>query len=106
MLFKLQGKKQIAEDRKTLKAELKRLEWETKRNEIIHLIFMLLIAIFMINKYPNLSIGQCVVIFIINLYANIYPILVQRYNRARIIGLRKRDVKNLKRNDQLTSRFT
>ena len=74
-----------------LKAELKRLEWETRRNEVIHLLALLLTVCILVFRLPQLSIIEFLVIFAINLYLNVYPIFVQRYNRFRIMRLlRKR----------------
>lgn len=70
-----------------LKVELKRLEWETKRNEVIHLLALLLITCILLVKSPQLSAMQILLIFAINLYVNMYPIFVQRYNRLRIVRL-------------------
>jgi hypothetical protein len=70
-----------------LKVELKRLEWGTKRNEVIHLLALLLITCILLVKSPQLSAMQVLLIFAINLYVNVYPIFVQRYNRLRIVRL-------------------
>jgi glycosyl-4,4'-diaponeurosporenoate acyltransferase len=67
--------------------KLKRLEWETKRNEVIHLLALLLITCILLVKSPQLSAMQVLLIFAINLYVNVYPIFVQRYNRLRIVRL-------------------
>lgn len=68
-------------------AELKRLEWETRRNEVIHLLALLLTGCFLVFKSLQLSTVQFLVIVAINLYVNVYPIFVQRYNRLRILRL-------------------
>ncbi len=70
-----------------LKAELKRLEWETRRNEVIHSLALLLTVCFLVFRLPQLSMGQFLVIFAINLYLNVYPIFLQRYNRFRSMRL-------------------
>jgi glycosyl-4,4'-diaponeurosporenoate acyltransferase len=70
-----------------LKVELKRLEWGTKRNEVFHLLALLLITCILLVKSPQLSAMQVLLIFAINLYVNVYPIFVQRYNRLRIVRL-------------------
>ncbi len=47
LLFHLRGKKAaIQGGREVLKAELKRLEWETRRNEVIHSLALLLTVFF------------------------------------------------------------
>jgi glycosyl-4,4'-diaponeurosporenoate acyltransferase len=86
LLFRLRGKKEIQGSR-VLKDELERLEWQTKRNEVIHLLAMFFIGCILVVKSPQLSIVQILFIFTINLYVNVYPIFVQRYNRFRIMKL-------------------
>ena len=91
LLFYLRGKKAAMQGgQEVLKAELKRLEWETRRNEVIHLLALLLTGCFLVFRFPQLSIVQFLVIFAINLYLNIYPIFLQRYNRFRITRLLKK----------------
>ncbi|MBC7878164.1 MAG: hypothetical protein H7Y59_13420 [Anaerolineales bacterium] len=86
LLFRLRGKKaEIQGGQEVLKAELKRLEWETRRNEVIHSLALLFTVCILVVKLPQLSIVQFLVIFAINLYVNVYPIFVQRYNRFRIM---------------------
>ena len=82
------GKIHVAAQRsRVLKVELNRLEWETKRNEVIHLLALLLITCILLGKSPQLSAMQVLLIFAISLYVNVYPIFVQRYNRLRIVRL-------------------
>jgi|SRR5688572_96221 len=87
LLFRLRGKEAIQPGQGVLKAELKRLEWETRRNEVIHLLALLLIGCILAFRFQQLSIVQVLAIFAINLYINIYPIFLQRYNRCRIMRL-------------------
>ena len=87
LLYRLRGKKAMQGGQGVLKAELKRLEWETRRNEVIHLLALLLTGCFLVFRFPQLSAAQFLVIFAINLYVNVYPIFVQRYNRFRIMRL-------------------
>jgi glycosyl-4,4'-diaponeurosporenoate acyltransferase len=92
LLFRLRGKKALQGGQRRLQAELKRLEWETRRNEVIHLLALLLTACilafrFPLFGFPQLSVGQCLAIIAINLYVNVYPIFLQRYNRFRIMRL-------------------
>jgi glycosyl-4,4'-diaponeurosporenoate acyltransferase len=92
LLLRLRGKKALHGTKGVLKAELKRLEWETRRNEVIHLLALLLTGCLLVSKFPPfrlppLSMGQCLLVFAINLYFNVYPIFVQRYNRFRIMRL-------------------
>ncbi|MBC8095873.1 MAG: hypothetical protein H7Y43_08670 [Akkermansiaceae bacterium] len=87
LLSRLRGKKAMQGGQGALKAELKRLEWETKRNEVIHLLALLLTGCILVFSSPQWSIVNFLVIFAINLYVNVYPIFVQRYNRFRIMRL-------------------
>ena len=70
-----------------VKAELERLERETRRNEVIHLLFLLLLTCILLVRSPKLSAMDLLLIFAINLYVNVYPIFVQRYNRLRLLRL-------------------
>jgi glycosyl-4,4'-diaponeurosporenoate acyltransferase len=87
MVNRLRGGTAMQGGQNVLKVELKRLEWETKRNEVIHLLALLLITCILLVKSPLLSAMQVLLIFAINLYVNVYPIFVQRYNRLRIVRL-------------------
>jgi hypothetical protein len=87
LLFRLRGKKAMQGGRGVLKAELKRLEWETRRNEVIHWLALLLTGCFLVFRFPQFSAVQFLAIFGINLCVNVHPIFVQRYNRFRILRL-------------------
>lgn len=65
--------------------ELYKAERETKKYEIIHLIFLLIFIIIVAIKFKSITQLNWIIILLINLYANIYPIFLQRYNRIRII---------------------
>jgi hypothetical protein len=64
---------------------LKKAERETIKYEIIHLIFLLITVLILVFNFPQLSLLQWIFINVINLYANIYPIFLQRHNRIRIL---------------------
>jgi len=85
VMFHWRGKRQLPISRKSLTAELKRLEWQTRRDECIHLACMFLILLVVFFKQDRLSGWRLWVIFLINIYVNIYPIFVQRFNRFRIL---------------------
>jgi glycosyl-4,4'-diaponeurosporenoate acyltransferase len=87
LVNRLRGGRAMQGGQDVLKVELKRLEWETKRNEVIHLLALLLITCILLVKSPQLSAMEVLLIFAINLYVNVYPIFVQRYNRLRIVRL-------------------
>ena len=90
LVNRLRGGTAMQGGQDVLKVELKRLEWETKRNEVIHLLALFLITCILLVKSPQLSAMQVLLIFAINLYVNVYPIFVQRYNRLRIVRLLKK----------------
>jgi hypothetical protein len=66
LLHRLRGKKAIRGGKGALKAELKRLDWETRWNEVIHLLALLLIGCILVYRSPRLSIEQALGIFAIN----------------------------------------
>lgn len=86
IMFRLRKKNHIS-SKNGIANELRRLEWQTRRDEVIHLIFMLAIVALAIKQNESISSVQWVLIFFINLYANIYPIFVQRHNRIRLTKL-------------------
>lgn len=65
--------------------ELYKAERETRKYEIIHLIFLLIFILIVAVKFKSITPFNWAIILSINLYANIYPIFLQRYNRIRII---------------------
>ncbi len=71
LVNRLRGGTAMQGGQDVLKAELKRLEWETKRNEFLHLLGLLLITCVLIVKSPQLSVTQVLLIFFINLYVKI-----------------------------------
>lgn len=82
----LRGDKAVQGGRDVLK-QLKQLEWETRRNEVIHLLAMLVIGCLLVFKSAQVSARGFIVIAVINLYVNVYPIFLQRYNRIRLTRL-------------------
>ena len=87
ILFSFRNKAQLSTKDKNLKDEIIRLEWQTRRDEIIHLVFMALIVVIFIKSGKDMSILQWVAVLAINLYVNIYPIFLQRHNRMRLVKL-------------------
>jgi glycosyl-4,4'-diaponeurosporenoate acyltransferase len=86
----LRGGKALRGGQAHMQTDLKRLLWETKRNEAIHVLGLLLFgAVLLINSAEN-SIAEWLVIVAANLYVNVYPILIQRYNRIRLKRLLSR----------------
>lgn len=66
---------------------LYKAELETKKYEIIHLIFLLIFMLIVGMRFKSITPVNWIIILLINLYANIYPIFLQRYNRIRIISI-------------------
>ncbi len=87
ILFGFRKKAQLNTRDKNLKDEIIRLEWQTRRDEIIHLVFMVLIVAILIKSGKDMSILQWMKVLAISLYANIYPIFLQRHNRMRLVKL-------------------
>lgn len=87
ILFRARGKKQFDLKAGGRRKELERLEWQTRRDESIHLICMGVIAAMAWTRGHDLTPAQWIGVFLINLYANVYPILLQRHNRIRILKL-------------------
>ncbi|WP_222933064.1 hypothetical protein, partial [Fulvivirga aurantia] len=67
--------------------ELQKAQKQTIKYEIIHLIFLLISVLIVVFKYRQLSTLQWALIIAINMYANVYPIFLQRYNRVRILRI-------------------
>lgn len=87
VLFGFRKRSQINTKNENLKGEIVRLEWQTRRDEIIHLAFMALIFAILIINGRDMSALQWVAVLAINLYVNIYPIFLQRHNRMRLVKL-------------------
>tara|TARA_R110002051_G_scaffold275011_2_gene335972 strand:- start:3860 stop:4285 length:426 start_codon:yes stop_codon:yes gene_type:complete len=87
LVRKWRNVKQIDLNRNSRILELQKAEKETRKYEIIHLIFILVSVLIVVFKYDQLSVVQWILIIAINLYANVYPIFLQRYNRIRILRI-------------------
>lgn len=76
---------QIRLDRSKRISELYRYERQTKIYEIRHIIgaIVFVVLIFVIDKKLNLI--EIVFLTFLNIYVNIYPIILQRHNRIRVI---------------------
>ena len=65
--------------------------------EVLHLMAFLTMFYFIINAMNDKSFLELGVLFVINMLVNFYPILVQRYNRLRILkvyGIAFRDLQH------------
>ncbi|WP_354667918.1 hypothetical protein [Paraglaciecola arctica] len=93
ILFRLRNKKQFNSKKEELNGELQRLLWQTCRDETTHLVFLAVQVMYYLVGSLNLSLWQWIFIFPINLYANVYPIFVQRHNRMRYQKLLTRQLR-------------
>jgi hypothetical protein len=60
------------------------LEYRTKQSELGHLIIFFIVLAFTIYVAITISIQESLWLFLLNLLLNVYPILLQRYNRPRL----------------------
>ena len=60
------------------------LHHQTKKSELGHLIVLIIVAGF--NVYVALKFGivKSLSLFVLNVILNLYPVILQRYNRPRI----------------------
>lgn len=79
------GIKQISHHQENRIEELKKAVRETIKFEVIHLFFLLLSILIVVSQYQEMTLLKLSIIVVINLYANIYPIFLQRYNRIRLL---------------------
>lgn len=68
---------------KNLKALL-HLEYRTKQSELGHLIIFFIVMGFTINVAVTFGLLTSLWLFILNIVLNLYPIVLQRYNRPRL----------------------
>ena len=59
----------------------------TQGSEAIHLFASIYVFVFIIWMGWTYSIGKVFWLILINIIANVYPVMLQRYNRPRIIRL-------------------
>ncbi len=79
------GIKQVSHQKENRMEDLEKAIRETLKFEVIHLFFLLLSLLIVVVQYHEMTLLKLGVIFLINLYANIYPIFLQRYNRIRLL---------------------
>lgn len=79
------GIKQLNHHKESRTEDLKKAIRETLKFEVIHLFFLLLSLLIVLVQYHEMTLLKLSIIFLINLYANIYPIFLQRYNRIRLL---------------------
>lgn len=86
LVRKWENKVQLNSRNSTRSTELLQLEKQTRKFEYRHLIGTLLfiMMVFVINKPLNVT--DSMFLISLNLYVNIYPILLQRHNRIRILN--------------------
>ncbi len=67
-------------------------EYRTRASEFGHGVIAIIIAIISIYVYRVYSLKETIALVLLNIFLNIYPIFVQRYNRPRV----QRVIKKLK----------
>lgn len=68
---------------------------KTKLNELVHLLVLIALLVASIKLFAEGQLAQGLVVIIINIPFNIYPIFLQRYNRRRILDyLNARSLRN------------
>ena len=65
------------------------LEYKTKQAESGHLIIFLIVLGFTVYAAIQYSLAKCLWLIFLNILLNLYPILLQRYNRPRLQRLIK-----------------
>ena len=63
---------------------LAHLEYRTKQSELGHLIIFFIVLCFTVYVSIKFSIVESLWLFFLNIILNVYPILLQRYNRPRL----------------------
>lgn len=90
IIRKRKGIKQIDMGKGEIISQLYYREKETRKYECRHIIgaiLFILITLYIDRDYTFL---YCLLLAVLNLYINIYPIFLQRHNRIRILKLLKR----------------
>ena len=62
---------------------LRNLEYATRQSEFGHLVIFIIVMIFTFFIAMKFGIGNAIWLLILNFILNLYPIMVQRYNRPR-----------------------
>lgn len=65
-------------------AALMHLHSQTKKSELGHLIIFLIVSGFTVFVMTTMGILNALWLFVLNILLNLYPVLLQRYNRPRI----------------------
>jgi hypothetical protein len=60
------------------------LEYRTKQSELGHIIIFFIVLAFTIYVAITFGIKESLSLFILNILLNVYPVLLQRYNRPRL----------------------
>ncbi|MFC3199952.1 hypothetical protein ACFOET_20195 [Parapedobacter deserti] len=69
---------------------LQQLDYKTRQSELGHLIIFFIVLIFNIVVALKYEVKQSLWLFFLNILLNVYPIIVQRYNRPRLRKILKR----------------
>jgi glycosyl-4,4'-diaponeurosporenoate acyltransferase len=86
--------KQINFERASRTDELYKYERKTRNYEWRHLIGIIILIVLTLLIDRRFSVFDWVFISLLNLFVNIYPIFLQRYNRIRIINALKNNGHN------------
>lgn len=79
------SKKQLKTNHADRITDLYRYERETRKNEMRHIFGLILFIILAFIVDKKLNIFDIIFLTFLNLYINLYPIFLQRYNRIRIV---------------------
>ncbi len=63
---------------------LRQLHYRTKQNEMAHIVIFFIVLIFTIYVALTFGLSETIWLIVLNILLNLYPILLQRYNRPRI----------------------
>ena len=74
------------------KRDIKLMELISRLYELTHLIIFVIITISLISSIIALNLQNALMLFLLNIVVNLYPIMTQRYNRIRLYRIiRKMD---------------
>ena len=74
------------------KRDIKLMELISRLYELTHLVIFVIITISIISSIIALDLQNALMLFLLNIVVNLYPIMTQRYNRIRLYRIiRKMD---------------
>jgi len=91
LMYKYVWKKLGESDQVTLKPDSVEKALNTTRAvEITHYAFLAIFSMYMYDYYESGNMTMLAVTTTLNALVNVYPIMLQRYNRMRLIGLKNK----------------